>query len=386
MTTTTDVLLVAPVPPPHGGMATSTAALLAAMAKRPEVHVRVVDISVRWRQPMNDQLLWRVLGGAWHARQIVRAVKAQVRARRPDIIELANCGGAGPALRDSTIMQWLRRNGLPRMLTFHTGRIPHLRQRGGLEARLTWRVCRGASAVVFLDRPSLQILDGMPHMPPAMLRANFVDPARIRSLAGSADLPPDCDVLFVGWMARTKGIFELVEAVRDLPGVRAKLVGPVAPDVAAQLTRLSGAARSRIAIVPPVPNEQIYALIQRAKIVALPSYTEAFPYTILEAMALGKPVVATGIAAIPDMLASQGPEPCGREVGVADAQSLRDALAALLADADLRRTMGERGRMRVDRLFTESVVVPTVISQWRHIAGTDEPAAGGRRQPNPRHP
>jgi len=78
------------------------------------------------------------------------------------------------------------------------------------------------------------------------------------------------------------------------------------------------------------------------------SISEGVSLTILEGMAAGLPVVATAVGGTPEVV----DDTCGRLVPARDASALADALRALGDDADLRRTLGQVARARVEQRFT----------------------------------
>ena len=362
------ILLVAPMPPPHGGMAVSSVAIVNGMARRPEHLLEVVDISVRWRDPMDMRPLRRLAGGTRHAFSILRGVLSRARMFQPDVVEVANCGGIGPTLRDYFLLTLLRWRGVPTILTFHFGRIPAILARRDIESRLVRAASAAATCTVVLDRSTERALQALLGNRWIERRANFIDLERLERLARQgAARESECDVVFVGWMAREKGVFELMQAVKDMPGVRLKFVGPLAPATAEELWALAGDARGRVEHVGPVETDRVYGIIARARVLALPSHAEAFPYVVLEAMALQKPVVATTVAAIPDILDLHG-APCGIGAAVRDVAGLRAALERLLQDQTLCRVMGERGRERVRTLYTEATVMGEVVRQWHAVA------------------
>jgi glycosyltransferase involved in cell wall biosynthesis len=106
---------------------------------------------------------------------------------------------------------------------------------------------------------------------------------------------------------------------------------------------------------------------------ALPSHWEGFPYVLLEAMTLGRPVISTPVGAIPSMLAADSPEPCGICVPVGDVDSLRQAINRLLHDPMYACELGRRGRERVTREYSPQTVYAQYKAAWNRppFAPTD---------------
>jgi glycosyltransferase involved in cell wall biosynthesis len=136
-------------------------------------------------------------------------------------------------------------------------------------------------------------------------------------------------ILFAGRLAEEKGIPELMEATRGLPLVVAG-DGP-----------LRGLVPDALGFIPHDELEELY---RHASVVVLPSHREGLPLCVLEAMAHGRPVVATNVGGIPQLVEDGR---TGYLVEPGDSDALRGALVRLLEDAQLRATMGAAGRERV---------------------------------------
>jgi len=146
----------------------------------------------------------------------------------------------------------------------------------------------------------------------------------VPALVGSPDEPPH--VLYVGRLSEEKGVLELVEAARGLPLV---VVG-------------DGPLRGRVpGAVGFVPPEQVGGYLERAAVVACPSRREGYGVVARQALAYGRPVVATPVGGLADAVLDGE---TGLVVPPRDVPALREALERLLGDAGLRQRLGEEGR------------------------------------------
>ncbi|MCW2976138.1 MAG: putative glycosyltransferase [Actinomycetia bacterium] len=91
----------------------------------------------------------------------------------------------------------------------------------------------------------------------------------------------------------------------------------------------------------------VFEAFGRADLVVLSSISEGFPFSTLEAMLCGKPVVATAIGGVAEQITPE----CGRIVGPRAPKALAAAIAELLADPDLRQRLGAAARLRAASLF-----------------------------------
>jgi glycosyltransferase involved in cell wall biosynthesis len=137
-------------------------------------------------------------------------------------------------------------------------------------------------------------------------------------------------VVYIGRMDVKKGLRELVEATASLRSQRLNLhvyiigEGPDRPliESAIQANKASG----YIHALPACPFDEVAVWMAAANLVTLPSYMEGCPNIVLEALASGRPVVATNVGGIPEVLSDE----CGRLVPPRDAGSLAHALATVL--------------------------------------------------------
>jgi glycosyltransferase involved in cell wall biosynthesis len=175
----------------------------------------------------------------------------------------------------------------------------------------------------------------------------------VRVIPSGVDVPPFVRdeeeppfVLFAGRLSPEKGVLELVEAANGIPLV-------VAGD---------GPLRSRVPGARGfVPHEELLLLYERAAVVAVPSYREGFGVVCAEAMAHGRPVVASAVGGLLDLVVDGE---TGIHVPPGDVGALRTALERLLEDGALRRRMGEAGRARVRERFSWDAVTDETLRAY----------------------
>jgi glycosyltransferase involved in cell wall biosynthesis len=171
-------------------------------------------------------------------------------------------------------------------------------------------------------------------------------------------LPPDGYVLFVGDAAADKGAEVLLDAHGAIAGAPPLvLMGRVASP------RLSPPP-ANVVVLGPRPHAEVMAAWARCSVAVVPSILpEPFGLVTLEAMATGRPVIASGHGGLTDVVADGE---SGLLVPPGDARALGAALGLLLADADLRASMGEAGRRRAAR-FTPAVVLPALEEAYGRV-------------------
>jgi glycosyltransferase involved in cell wall biosynthesis len=175
-------------------------------------------------------------------------------------------------------------------------------------------------------------------------------------------------VLYVGLLTPRKGVLDLLEASRLLraDGVAHDLwlLGGTPDEGPAAAVPVHAAAQGNASLLGTRPPEQMPAAYATADVFCLPSWWEAMPLSILEAMAGGLPVVASDVGDVGRAIAE------GETGYVVPQQSptrLAEALKPLLIDPELRRKMGDAGRARVVEHFSSEVTARNVSALYAEV-------------------
>ena len=165
----------------------------------------------------------------------------------------------------------------------------------------------------------------------------------MRELLGGRDGRPL--VVSVGRLAQVKGFEYLIEAVTRLEGVTLAIVGD--GELRAELERLAETASPRIRLVGGMPHDRVAQAFAAADVVVVPSVVDdrgrvdATTSTALEALASGRPLIATNVGGIPEIV-RDGEN--GLLVRQKDAVALAAAIERLCASPELRERLSRRAR------------------------------------------
>jgi glycosyltransferase involved in cell wall biosynthesis len=207
---------------------------------------------------------------------------------------------------------------------------------------------------------------------------NGIDPARLSADGAAAfrarlGIPADAPVVgVVGRLTPDKGHRDALAAfgaVRSaLPGARMLVVGSGRLD--GQLRREAGAAHPDGAVVFAGHVEDVGAAIAASSVLLVTSLREGMPHVVLEAMALGTPVVATAVAGVPEMIEDGR---SGLLVPPGDPARAARAVLRTLADGALARRIAGEARRRVDAEFS----LEAMIDRTEACLLAEAPRAGG---------
>lgn len=200
-------------------------------------------------------------------------------------------------------------------------RLPYIVKAHGTDVNVTARspsiqpfirsTLRGAHCAIAVSRPMLDSLitlgaypDRVTLVPNGVDRELFRprDRTRARTLLG---LPEHGKVLlFVGRLEREKGLDELTRAYRDLVRKSSETISLVIVGDGSMSERLSLQLNGvpNVVLAGARPAEDVAHYLAAADVLVLPSWAEGTPNVILEALAAGRPIVATHVGGIPDVV------------------------------------------------------------------------------------
>lgn len=172
------------------------------------------------------------------------------------------------------------------------------------------------------------------------------------------DADPGQTISFVGRVSPEKGIAQFIEAARRLPQYPFAIAGECA-----SMPRIVETAPPNVAFHGFLTGRALDEFYRRTRILVCPSiWYEGFPNVVARAMAAGKPVVASRLGALPEIVAD-------RKTGLlfdrGDLDTLTEHVQPLYDNIDRCREMGNAGREKIAREFSPAAVYEKLISVYR---------------------
>ncbi len=167
----------------------------------------------------------------------------------------------------------------------------------------------------------------------------------------ASGIGPRTQLILVGRLSAEKGIAGLLKSLAMIsPNERPALSivgdGPLRGALDELVDRLGLGAD--VSFLGRLPEAETLDAIAQHDALVLPSFMEGLPIVLMEAMALGKPVIATRVAGIPELV-SDGES--GLLFTPSNWAELAERIADIAGDRDLRRRLGEAGKARVAAEF-----------------------------------
>ncbi|SCX07146.1 glycosyltransferase family 4 protein [Mycolicibacterium fluoranthenivorans] len=363
----------------RGGIESATSTLVPALAARDDVDAVTVlrfhqgDALTSYRREgpkvevhyLPGQRRLRTVSGSFRDLRRARKLVAQVK---PDVVHGQEIGLYGDIAQRCSRQSVVTVHGV----TFTDVKSDALddgslrgRLRDRLIRRVERRVLRLAKVVVSISAWDSQVLD----LPIRGTRVSIPNAAGAEFFALAPSQPTPPTLLFAGVFTSRKNPVGLVNAFArvhmSVPAARLSLVGPQ-PDLnylALVRDRLRTLGlQGSVDISGLVDNDRMLAEIANARAVVLFSRQETAPTILAQAMAAGKPVVATRVGGVPEMV--QDGE-TGFLVDSDDEATLADRMVKLLVDQELALDMGRRAHEVALERFTATAVAELTVQAYR---------------------
>jgi glycosyltransferase involved in cell wall biosynthesis len=265
-----------------------------------------------------------------------------------------------------------RRSGRPLIVTSHGGDLNLAKGRSAVRS-VARRVVRGADACVGVSR---SLVDDFLSLGVPPQRVAFIPyGVALAASEGQSNGPTDMRlkefetydgfrILYLGSLIPRKSVETLLDGHKELVA-RGHAVGTMIVGAGPRLERLKSIVRSRsletVWFVPPQPPSAVVRWMEAADVVVLPSLSEGRPNVILEALAAGRPVVASDIPGTRELVESGR---TGFLFPAGSARALADRLEQLMSSPSLRLEMSRRAQ---EWVVAQGLTTTQVVAAYRAL-------------------
>lgn len=337
----------------------------------------------------------RVLGRSIYSSEARRNISRLIDDIRPEVAHIHNCHSH----LTTSILEPLRRAGIPIVWTLHDYRLvcPNSDFLSGHEIcerclpnrfyHILLRKCKKESIGASFVAMAASIYDRITRVPSRVQRfiapSRFLaakltdggfDPARITVLPNFVDVeafgtrPGGDYALFFGRLSREKGVDILLEAMARAGKGRLKILGdgPARPELERLASELG---LGNVEFLGYRSGSELKEILSGAQFVVLPSrWYENLPFSIMEAFASGKPVIASDLGGIPEMV-DNGEN--GLLFPAGDAEELARRLVTLFESPEQREGMGLKGRQKALELYNADYHYRRITDIYGDVTGRE---------------
>lgn len=285
------ILLVSPLPPPSGGMATWTEQYLKYSANSNKVYT--VNTAFIGERALHNGGKVRLLPEIKRFLGIIMNYLKILRKENIDIIHInSSCSKTG-IIRDALCVALSGKH----HIVFHCHCNIQDQLKGRIAIKLGRYIFNSVDSVLVLNQMSLsyvnEISNAKTYMIPNAIESGLIVP----KYSAQENLK---NIIYVGHVKQKKGICEIIEAARKEKDILFHLVGPVSNEIAKIQTP------ENVIFYGRKEHSEAIDLMRKADAFLFPSYTEGFSMVMLEAMASGLPIIATNVGSNAEMIESNG--------------------------------------------------------------------------------
>lgn len=355
-----NLCLIAPIPPPFGGVANWTRIVGDEIKKHDDMNLTLINIAANKRLVDGRTILDKVFYSGFVMIKSYLQLMETIKNDCPDVVHMTTSGGMG-FFRDLLLLKHLNKHSIPSIYHVHFGRAVKYKEENGRCWKQMIRAVSLANATIVLDDVSFELLK-----PYAKKIIKINNPIDADSYKGFIDRKQEKNrITYIGWVIKPKGIEELLSAFhifneKHEHGYMLELIGPANPAYIRELREKYDTMQ--VSFLGEMKHGEAMVRLASAGLFILPSYTEGFPNVVLEAMALKKCIIATDVGAIPEML--------NEDAGILiKSQSVEEIVMALenTLDENYSSRIAENAYRRVCELYDIKPTYEKYKDLWENV-------------------
>ena len=350
------VILLAPTPPPVGGIATWAVRMMNADLKN-GWEIELVDEKVIGdRQVFGDDNGRNLLTELKRCFRIWRELKKSLRDPEATVVHSCIPSFTTSMMREYVCARIAKRRNKKFIVHYHCT-VPNT-TKGRFGRFMLKKLCAKSDLIITLNSQTDEFLRSVTKTPFKMI-PNFIS---AEELAESHEIRPRLEtVLYVGGIVATKGVYDILELAKRFPNIQFRLVGK--SDAAVErFARHNGIDNA--VFVGIKDHDGVREELANADAFLFMTYFrgEGFSIALTEAMAAGLPCIVTDWAANRDMIGTEG----GAVVGVKDVDAAEAALRSMF-DPEIRRLQSDANIRKVSEKYSASKVIDMYVDAYEQV-------------------
>ncbi len=343
------ILLVSPIPPPGGGIASWTRRYLDSKIAK-EHEIILINTAVKGNRIKNlnkKNILEEIKRNLELIKEVNRISKSNKLGL--DIAHINTpCSKTG-IIRDYIMIRILKRNNIKVLVHFRCD-VPYMIN-NKVSKKILEKIVSKADILITLNKKSQEYIQKNFGKSSKIL-PNFLSEEYIKIAHEKKNIKDKIEnVVFTGHVTESKGCGVILEIAKEYPEKKFELIGYISDEFKAiDLPK-------NVTLRGEVKTEEIRKFLNDADLFLFPTHTEGFPNSVAEAMAFGIPILATPVGAIPDMIEEQG----GILENIEDVEQFKKSIK-ILENKEKRKRMSEWNKNKVINNYDINSILQNLIT------------------------
>lgn len=345
------ILLVSPLPPPAGGIATWTVKYQN-YCKENDIALAIVNNAMHGTRALQSTAKRCITDEIKRTFYVLAELKRKIKDEKPDIVHLNTPCFKYGIFRDLLCVTIAKRNRIP--VVVHC--------RCNIQDQIKGKLARSAFSIMVRKADKILTLNQR-----SFAYANCYAPGKVtvvpnyvetNSLSPRTEINQKIErVIYVGRVQKVKGAREIIQAAGKLPWIEFNLIGSVEDDIK------NSPLPPNVILHGNQEHSFVLGFLEKSDIFLFPSYTEGFANALTEAMATGLPVITTDVGANKEMIEEKG----GIIVPVGDSDAVVDALHRLNENTQLRKEMSIWNVEKVRTNYLQDAVMQKLLKIYKEV-------------------
>lgn len=336
------ILLLSPLPPPIGGIATWTSIFLNSKELK-KYKVDIVNTSI-----LGERKNKRIdLYNEFKRSGLIIINLLKKISKKPQIVHLnTSCGSKG-IFRDYICAIIVKKLKLKLLIQYHCNIDDMIKN--NFQKKILKKLLVQSDINLVLNKDSKQYLKKIGY--DSKIIPNFVSEKNFNKFLYLRKKERINRIIYTGRIRRDKGCLEILEVAKEFPNIEFILIGNLEEDFSEMKKS------TNVKFLGVIKLEEVYKELEKGDIFLFPSYSEGFPNSVLEAMTYGLPIIATNVGALEDMIENKG----GFLLKTLEITEIKEKISLLDTNFKLRFEMGKWNREKVKKYYLEEVVIKKIL-------------------------
>lgn len=345
------ILLISPLPPPAGGIATWTKLYIESNVAK-ENKIDVVNTSIIGNRVKNFDKR-NMPDEIKRTRKIWQQLKSALIVNEYDVVHInISCSKFGLA-RDYLYARVIKKKKVKIVIHCHCD--TKYMVKGIMVEYFFKRICSIADKIFCLNTSSQNHIGEIANKE-SIIIPNFFEEKDMNNICEKNITNEVKNIIYVGHIVKLKGCIDILSVARQMLNINFKMIGYLSDEIK------SIPISDNVEFLGEISKEEVLKQMIQYDLLLFPSHTEGFPNTILEAMACGLPIIATPVGAIPDILEDNG----GLLVNIGDVEGMIKAIN-ILHNSTLRQQMSKWNKEKVKKAYSVDVVMKKIFEEYARI-------------------